>query len=83
MLDFSTSESFSMKVDGKEYNVLFPSVGSHTKYAESVKKVGDEGAMDCAIKLLDESGLPEKVSLTLTVDQLTAVLNKLMSNEKK
>lgn len=83
MLEFSTNESFSIKVDGKEYDVLFPSVGAQVKYAKDIKKAGDEGAMDCAIELLDELGLPTQVSLSLKVEQLTTVINELMGSEKK
>ena len=67
-----SSTVLSLKWNGDEYKVKYPSVKAHMLYSKTLKeKKGKEG--ECLIDFLESLGLPKKVSYEMELGHLKQV----------
>jgi hypothetical protein len=82
MLEFN-SDKLDVKVNGKVYQVDFPSFEQGIKYAQQVKDVEEEAAPMKLIDFLDDLGLPKEISMKMQSNHIEQLVAALLPSKKK
>lgn len=77
MLEFASRE-LQLKFNDKQYKLSYPNVQQMKVFS----KCKEDEYIDGAIKLLEDCGLPEKVSMALELDHMKAILEELTAAKK-
>ena len=73
----------TFEIYGEVYHITKPTFGRSLELAKAKDDMSEDGCKDAMIKLLDDLGLPEKVTMDMEIGHVSELMEYILPAKKK